>query len=411
MDELANPYSPGAGAFPAALVGRDQMIDQFGVTLRRTLNRRHSKNCMLLGLRGTGKTVLLNRFMELARQEGAHTVFVVPSDSGNFRRLLAVQLRSVLLRMDTGPVRRAVSRALGALRSFTLHLPDGSAVSVDVEAELGLADSGVLSEDLTDLLVAAGEAAAESDSGIVLVLDEAQYLSGEELGAAIGAVHRTTQLDLPVILVGAGLPQLRGLVGEARTYAERMFNFPNVGTLNDSEVRDALAIPAGAQGASFEPAAIELIIDESAGYPYFVQEWGYHAWNAAPGDLITLNDVKAAKCSVTEALDRDFFPVRFDRLAPKERDYLRAMAELGPGPHRSDDIAAELGVKVQSVESRRLELIDKGMIYSPTHGDTAFTVPLVDSFLKRTQPMLTTRSRASLHRRLFDSILERIRQR
>ena len=386
MDRLANPYRPGAGTQPAALVGRDLMIDDFGVTLRRAIDRRPGKSCMLLGLRGTGKTVLLNRFMEIAGQEGARTAFVEASDSGSFSQLLAIRLRRVLLQLAEGPVRRAAARALGVLRSFALHLPDGSAISVGVDATPGLADSGVLSEDLADLLVAAGEAAADAGNGIVLAIDEAQYLRDDEMGAAIGAIHRTTQLNLPVLLVAAGLPQLRALAGQARTYTERLFTFPEVGALTPDEARDALVLPAEAQQAGFESAAIESIIAESRGYPYFVQEWGYHAWNAAPRDPITLHDVRAASRSVTDTLDRDFFRVRFDRLTPKERVYLRSMAELGPGPHRSGDIAAELGVRVQSVAPRRSALIAKGMIYSPAHGDTAFTVPLFDDFLRRTLP-------------------------
>ena len=362
------------------------MIDDFGVTLRRALDGRPGKSCMLLGLRGTGKTVLLNRFMEIAHQEGARTAFVEASDSGSFSQLLAIQLRRVLLQLAEGPLRRAAARALGALRSFALHLPDGSAISVGVDPSPGLADSGVLSEDLADLLVTAGEAAADGGSGIVLAVDEAQYLRGDEMGAAIGAIHRTTQLNLPVVLVAAGLPQLCAIAGQARTYAERLFSFPEVGALAPDDARDALMLPAEAQQARFESPAIVSIIAESRGYPYFVQEWGYHAWNAASGDVITLHDVNAASRSVADTLDRDFFRVRFDRLTPKERVYLRAMAELGPGPHRSGDIAAELGVLVPSVAPRRSALIAKGMIYSPAHGDTAFTVPLFDDFLRRTLP-------------------------
>ena len=386
MDRLANPYRPGAGTQPAALVGRDSIIDDFGVTLLRALGGRPGKSCMLLGLRGTGKTVLLNRFTEIAGQEGARTAFVEASDSGSFSQLLAIRLRRVLLQLAEGPVRRTAARALGALRSFALHLPDGSAISVGVEAAPGLADSGILSEDLADLLVAAGEAAADHGSGIVIAVDEAQYLPDDQMAATIGAVHRTTQLNLPVVLVAAGLPQLRALAGQARTYTERLFSFPEVGALTPDEARDALVLPAEDLQAGFESAAIDAIIAESRGYPYFVQEWGYHAWNAAPGDQITLHDVTAASRSVTDTLDRDFFRVRFDRLTPRERVYLRAMAELGPGPHRSGDIASELGVRVQSVAPRRSALIAKGMIYSPAHGDTAFTVPLFDDFLRRALP-------------------------
>ena len=232
------------------------MIDDFGVALRRALDRRPGKSCMLLGLRGTGKTVLLNRFMEIADQEGAQTVLVEASDSDSFCRLLAIRLRRVLLRLATGPFQRVATRAIGVLRSFALQLPDGSTISVGVAAMPGLADSSVssvLSEDLTDLLVAVGEAAAESGGGIVIAVDEAQYLGEEEMGAVIAAIHRTTQMDLPVVLTAAGLPQLRVLAGQARTYTERLFTFPEVGALTPDETRDALVLPAEAEHVRTDP--------------------------------------------------------------------------------------------------------------------------------------------------------------
>jgi hypothetical protein len=239
------------------------------------------------------------------------------------------------------------------------------------------------SPDLTDLLVAAGRAAAELDTGVLIAVDEVQYLQTEELGAVITAVHRTTQLDLPVVFVGAGLPQLPGLAGQAKSYAERLFDFPEIGSLAPDDARDVLAIPAAALGVEFDPDALALINDEALGYPYFLQEWGYHVWNLAVGSPIIVGDVEAARADVTRQLDNNFFLVRFDRLTPKEKEYLHAMAQLGPGPHRSGDIAAGLGVKVESVAPRRSGLIAKGMIYSPNHGDTAFTVPLFDQFLLR----------------------------
>ncbi len=383
MDRLENPYRPGAGTAPAALVGRDALIDEFGVTLRRAVGGQPGKSCMPLGLRGVGKTVLLNRFSQIASNEGVRTAFIEATDSGSFASQLAVRLRRVLLELATSPVKRAVTRALGALRAFSLQLPDGTSISVGVEATQGLADSGLLDEDLADLLVATGEAAADCGTGLVLAIDEAQYLTEQEMGAVIGAIHRTSQLDLPVVAVATGLPQLRGLAGRARTYTERLFTFPEIDVLNRADARAALTIPAADRSVAFTPEAIEAIVDSSRGYPYFVQEWGFHAWNAAPASPITLDDVRATNPMVIETLDRDFFRVRFDRLTPKERQYLRAMADLGPGPHRSGDIAAALKVQVTSVAPRRSGLIAKGMLYSPAHGDTAFTVPLFDEFLKR----------------------------
>ncbi|WP_419842688.1 hypothetical protein [Candidatus Poriferisodalis sp.] len=222
----------------------------------------------------------------------------------------------------------------------------------------------------------------------MLAIDEAQYLAEQEMGAVIGAIHRTTQLDLPVLLVATGLPQLRGLAVGARTYTERLFTFPDIDVLSSDDARAALMMPAAEQGVEFSGEAAEAIVEASRGYPYFIQEWGHHAWNAAPATPITLDDVRATTATVMARLDRDFFRVRFDRLTPKERQYLRAMASLGPGPHRSGDIASALGVRVTSVAPRRSQLIAKGMVFSPAHGDTAFTVPLFDEFLKRAMPEL-----------------------
>ena len=385
MDRLQNPYQPGAGTRPPTLVGRDDLIDEFGVTLRRALAGRSGKSCMLVGLRGVGKTVLLNRFAEIAGSEGVQVGFIEAPESGDFRTLLAVRLRRILLEWNSR-VRRAVTTALGVLKSFTLKLPDGGSISVGVDALAGRADSGLLAEDLTDLLVAAGEAAAACDSGLMVAVDEVQYLAADELAALVTAIHRTTQLGLPVVLTGAGLPQLPALVGAARSYAERLFEFPTVSSLLPEQAAAAIVVPAREFGVELTSAAVDRIVTESCGYPYFLQEWGYHVWNAAPSSPIADDDVRSARTSVIDTLDRDFFRVRFDRLTPKEKDYLRAMAALGPGSHRSGDVAAALGVRVESVAPRRSGLIAKGMIYSPAHGDTAFTVPLFDQFLLRALP-------------------------
>ncbi len=386
MDEYQNPYRPGAGTTPPALIGRDELIRQFGLALRRAKTGRPGKSVMAVGLRGVGKTVLLNRFSENAEHEGFTVAFIEATDSGDFATLLAVRLRKILLELDRRGVSRNVVRALRVLKSFTLNLPDGSSIQLDPEPLLGEADSGRLGEDLTDLLVALGEAARDREHGVLIAVDEVQYLSAEELSAAIVAIHRTTQLNLPLVLVGAGLPQLPGLAGEARSYSERLFEFPEIGSLNDADARAALDIPARNAGVAFSDEALTEIVKASHGYPYFLQEWGYHVWNHALASPVPVDDVRAVQPFVLAALDRDFFRVRLDRLTPKEREYLRAMADLGPGPHRSGDIAAQLGVRVESVGPRRSALIRKGMIYSPAHGDTAFTVPLFDEFLRRVMP-------------------------
>ena len=390
MDRLSNPFRPGAGIPPPALVGRDDLIESFEFALRRALDNRPGKSYMIVGLRGVGKTVLLNRFVGIASELDMRVGFVEVTELGDFRSLLAIRLRKVILELSRRPardaVRKLVDRALGVLRSFMIHLPGGVAVSFDVDPLAGHADSGELAEDLTDVMVAVGEAASGCESGLMLALDEVQYLSREELAALITAVHRTSQLDLPIVLVGAGLPQLPGLLGEAKSYAERLFEFPVVGSLSAPDAAKAVVLPAQAHGVEFEQAAIDRIVDASRGYPYFVQEWGFHVWNGSPASPVTDDDVRSVRPGVVAALDDNFFRVRMDRVTPKEREYLRAMAELGRGPHRSGDIAAKLGVRIESVAPRRSGLISKGMIYSPAHGDTAFSVPLIDEFLRRSMP-------------------------
>jgi hypothetical protein len=387
VDELANPFRPGAGTPPPALLGRDELIDRFRVTVRRAMAGRPGQSVMPVGLWGVGKTVLLNRFEEIAADEGLYVEYIEAPANGGFPRLLATRLRAILLELErSGDASRAAKRALSVLRSFTTTLPDGPALPVDVDALSGVADSGELSEDVTDLLVAAGEAAESRRTGIVLAVDDVQYLSSTELRALVAAVRRTVQLDLPVVLVGAGLPQLPALTGNAGAHAERLFGFPRIGALGPREAREALRLPASEQGVKFTRQALDLLVEHTQGYPYFVQEWGYEVWNVADDSPIDSGDVAAAADRVRHKLDESFFLARMERLSPAEKKYLRAMAELGPGPHRSGEIAAELGVAVESVAPRRSSLIQKGTIYSPGRGDTAFTLPMFDDFLRRTLP-------------------------
>jgi AAA ATPase domain len=386
MNEFTNPFRPGAGTSPPALLGRDDLIAQFSATVRRAIDGRPGKSLMPIGLRGVGKTVLLNRFTEIADREGFAVGFIEAPESGDFRALLATRLRKILLAYDNERKTAKVLKALRVLKTFSLQLPDGSKVSIDVDALAGAADSGNLSDDVTDLLVATGEAARERDSGILLAVDEVQYLDEPELAALITAIHRTTQQDLPVVLVGAGLPQLPGIAGDAKSYAERLFEFPLIGSLEGVDAIDAIRVPAAQNGVEFDSEAIGAIIERAHGYPYFLQEWGYHVWNAASDSPVVREVVDEVTPRVVSHLDANFFLVRFDRLTPAEKKYLGAMAELGPGPHRSGDIAARLGVRVESVAPRRSGLISKGMVYSPAHGDTAFTVPLFDEFLRRAMP-------------------------
>lgn len=354
---------------------------------------------MPIGLRGVGKTVLLNRFEELARAEGMEVATIEAPDDGGIIDRLAPELRRLLHDLDRGgPASQLAEKARAIFRSFSISykLPgESGAISVGVEPLTGYADSGDLTHDLTDLLLAIGDAARDRKRGVLLAIDELQYLTRKELAALITAIHRTTQKNLPVVLVGAGLPQLPALAGDARSYAERLFDFPEIGSLKSDDARAALEIPANKLKVSFTPGALDLILRATEGYPYFLQEWGHHAWNGASGSPIDEAVVRSVAGPVEQQLDDNFFRVRFDRLTPRERDYLRAMAELGPGPHRSGNIAHELGIEVESAGPMRSNLIGKGMVYSPAHGDTAFTVPLFDQFLRRALPDWGPRGRGN----------------
>lgn len=390
MDPVYNPYSPGAGSPPPELAGRDALIEAARIALERTRLRFPTKSLMLCGLRGVGKTVLLDHIREQAEQAGLQTVRIEAPEQRSLPALLAPQLRQALLRLSrVAQARDLAQRGLRALAGFARALKvkyDDIEVGLDLDPEPGLADNGDLEHDLQDLLDAAGAAAESAGTALAIFIDELQYVEEEQLATLITALHRTVQRRRPVIFVGAGLPQLRGRMGRAKSYAERLFDFPEIGALNNDEARRALEKPAASQGVAYDEAAVQQIVHETQGYPYFLQEWGKHAWDAADASPITLVDVEMASITAVAALDESFFRVRFDRLTPSEKRYLRAMAELGAGPHRSGDIAEALGRPVNSFGPTRNNLIAKGMIWSPSHGDTAFTVPMFDKFMKRIMP-------------------------
>ena len=392
MDPIANPFAPGAGAPPPELVGRDPLLEQTRILLGRTRQKRPEKSLLLTGLRGVGKTVLLNEMERLARIAGYRTVAIEAHENKPLGPLLAPHLRTTLYELDRmAGVGNRVKRGLRVLRSFVGALKITYAdieVGLDIDPEQGSADSGDLEIDLPNLRVAIGEAAEERESAVAVLIDELQYFTEKELGALIMAMHRVQQRRLPFVLLGAGLPILPGLAGESKSYAERLFNFPEVGALSEMDSAKALREPAIAAGVVFEAAALAEVFRLTRGYPYFLQEWGYQSWNEAPTDRITLDIVRRATPAVIERLDRNFFRVRFDRLTPSEKRFLRAMAELGPGAHRTGDVAETLGVKVTSLGPVRAKLIRKGMVYSPAHGDMAFTVPLFDEFMRRAIPTL-----------------------
>jgi len=387
MDPRRNPYAPGAGTPPPELAGRDDLIERASIALDRIRAGRAARSLILHGLRGVGKTVLLNRIETDAEARGFACVKVEAPEDRSLPALLTPVLRVALLRLDRGKRMRAnLARAGRALAGFAKALKvkyRDIEVSTDFEPERGLADSGDLDTDLTDLLASVGTAAREYRTGVVLFIDELQYVHEDQLAALIRALHSASQRQLPMTMLAAGLPQLIGQMGRAKSYAERLFEFVPIDRLDDKAARAALAVPAEKEGVTFAPEAIAEILRHTLGYPYFLQEWGRHAWNVAQTSPISRADARRATVLALAELDAGFFRVRFDRLTPTEKRYLGAMAGLGPGPHRSGDIAERLGKSVTSVAPVRSELIAKGMIYSPAHGDTAFTVPLFDGFMKR----------------------------
>lgn len=390
MDPIKNPFSPGAGSPPPELAGRAPILEQARILLGRVFLGKPEKSLMLTGLRGVGKTVLLNEVRRMAQEAGYRTVLIEAHEDKALGPLIAAPLKTVFFELDRiAQAGDRVKRGLRVLRSFLggLKVKMGEIeVGLDIDPETGAADSGDIEIDLPNLFEALGDAAKEKKSAVALLIDEIQYLTQKELGAVIMAMHRMQQRQLPVVLLGAGLPVLPGLAGESKSYAERLFSFPDVGALSETDSNKAISEPVLAAGVVISDAALAETYRLTEGYPYFIQEWGYQTWNLAETSPIELAVVQSAAETVIQRLDRNFFRVRFDRLTPGEKNFLRAMAELGPGDSRSGDIAACLGVKVNSIGPVRAKLIKKGMIYSPAYGDMAFTVPLFDEFMKRAMP-------------------------
>jgi hypothetical protein len=390
MDPIRNPFSPGAGTPPPELAGREELRESLRVALERARIGRPAKSAMLVGLRGVGKTVLLDRVREDAEAAGIHTVRVEAPEGRSLPALIAPQLRQALLRLSQVEAAKEYAiRGLRALAGFAgkLKVTFGDIeVGLDYDPEPGLADNGDLEHDLQALFEQVGLAAKSADTALAIFIDELQYVEEPQLAALITAMHRTEQRRLPVVLVGAGLPQLRGRMGNAKSYAERLFDFPAIGPLPPEPASRAIRKPIENEGVNITPDAIRLILQVTQGYAYFLQQWGSHTWRAAKVSPIDVDAVNIASGTAIAALDESFFRVRFDRLTPKEKKYLRAMAELGAGPHRSGDIATCFNADVSSLAPTRSSLITKGMVWSPNHGDTAFTVPMFDEFMKRIIP-------------------------
>jgi hypothetical protein len=388
MDPRTNPFAPGAGSQPPELAGRAEILKSASIALSRIRDRKSSKSMILVGLRGVGKTVLLNRIWEAAEAEGYRAILIEAHEDKRLPELLVPPLRQALFALDAMEnASDKVKRGFRVLGSFIKGLRfKVSEIEISFDPELGSADSGDLEADLSELFIAIGEASADRNTAVAICVDELQYLTETELSALIMAIHRVNQRGLPLTVIGAGLPQIVGLTGKSKSYAERLFDFPDVGPLRPPDAESALQSPVRNKHVEFSEEALNQILRETQGYPYFLQQWGHEAWNIAEKSPIDLETIYTASKLAIANLDRSFFRVRFDRLTPREKEYMRALATLGEGKQRSGDIAEELGVKPQSVAPIRSGLIKKGMIYSPAYGDTAFTVPLFGDFLLRNMP-------------------------
>ena len=393
MDSVSNPYTPNAGAAPEIVVGRDDQLEAFRVLLQRLERHRTEQSMIITGLRGVGKTVLLGQFGDIARAARWEVVEIEASkhDEVRFRQTMFSQLKATLLRLS--PRARWTERARFAaevLSAFALSVDQKGTFSVswDVPPAEGAGDHGDLAMDLTDVFVALGEAADEQGHGVALLIDEVQFLGRTQLEALIQAVHKTVQRKLPVTVVGAGLPQIAELAGDAKSYAERLFKFPTIDSLSGDDARRALTEPAAVEGIRFDDDAVDLAIEITHGYPYFLQELGYQVWGVATAPVVHRHDVEVAREAYEAKLDGSFFRVRLDRATPLQTAYMRAMAELGPEPQKAADVARVMGRESTQVGPTRAELIDMGLLYTPEHGYAAFTVPDFDAFMKRAVPEL-----------------------
>ncbi len=387
MDQVRNPYSPGAGSPPPALVGRDAELEAIDIAVQRLGLGRFARSIMLIGLRGVGKTVLLREFAQIAKGHDWVHQHIEATDDLRFPEAMAMLVRRALLRLSAGqrPADRG-RRAFGVLKSFQIRwkLPDGGDVTVGLDSVPGHADSGILDDDLAGLFIEVGELARDRGVGVLFTIDEIQYLEREHLAALTVGLHRVSQEQLPFMVAGAGLPSLPALAGEAKSYAERLFTFTELDSLEAAEANAALATPAEAEGIRWHPDALDRAVGAAEGYPYFLQEFGKQAWDLAPGpDTISESDVEAAIPVAIDRLDTGFFRVRIDRAPNGERAYLIAMASLGAGPFGSGDVAGAMGKTTTQVGPIRDALIKRGLCYSPRYGVIAFTVPMFDEFVRR----------------------------
>ena len=393
MRATHNPYNPGAGVPPRELAGRDALIEQAKIAVIRAKDGRPAKSAIMLGLRGVGKTVLLNAFEAIAEEQGCQTALLEIDPDKPLAQQLAPQLQHILHRLDRLKKTGAdLQKAFGSLRAFASMF---KATVGDIDFSLSSTPAtGDLAIDLTDLFLAIADAAKKRDTAIVLLIDEIQYLQKGDLSALIMALHKISQRQLPLLLFGAGLPQLAKLAGDAKSYAERLFDYPPIGPLDPESARFALEGPAQREGVKYAADALDYVVEQTGRYPFFLQVWGSHCWDTAAKTPITLADAKKASVAAVAALDEGIFKVRLARLTDRQKAYARAMAEFGPEPVHSADVADKLGLSLSQAAPIRDELIKKGMAYSPERGLIGFTVPKFDDYMRRAMPAARGKKKA-----------------
>lgn len=387
MDPRTNPYAPGAGRMPAALVGRDEQRDAWTNALARITAGRDDRSLVLFGLRGVGKTVLLSELMSTAEEAGWIVGFAEAGADKPLREMLAEALQLPLADLARPEAGHKVLSALRTFLSFKASVTSEGmwTFGLDLDPVAGGADSGTLDLDLGKVVRDISAAAAESNTGLALLIDEAQDLTPAELIALCTVAHQATQRRWPVLIALAGLPSLPVQLGDAKSYAERLFAYHPVRELGGHDTRAAIVDPALEQGVTWDEDALQLVIQETGGYPYFLQEYGKSGWDLADAraSRITHADARAAHQAALRTLDTGFFRIRWERATPKEREYLRAMAIDGDQGSNTGTVATRMGKKVGALGMARGNLIAKGLVYAPEHGKVAFTVPRMADFITR----------------------------
>jgi hypothetical protein len=390
LDPIANPYTPNAGSRPPELAGRSAELEQFRVVVGRLKRGATEQSMIVRGLRGVGKTVLLNAFEDHAESEGFLTHYHELTPDSSLIGEMARDAEAALARLKlSARATRAIREALAPLSTIKIVGPEGIEFAVDLRK----GDEGDITRDLSELFLQLGAAAGDKGSGVVFLLDEVQFVREVEYRAVISALHRVTQRSMPITLAAAGLPQIPRLTGEARSYAERLFTFPVIANLPSSDATMALVEPARQQGVEYSEEAIKLALSWTEGYPFYIQQLGKHAWNLAAGSPIATAVIDTAIPAAQAALDTGVYEIRAQRATDQERRYMRAMAELGEGPYRTGAVAAKLGRKTAAVSMVRQRLLDKGLIYATEdYGYIDFTVPRFAEFMVRYMPYRKPRS-------------------